>query len=316
MKELSIDEVLPRIKSVLDTEYAKLVGQVDYSQGKEEAQRREHHYLALQESLVKESLEPLFLAFDSKQLSLSEVLLFLRTLASIGSKHNPEDHEDGEELDSQYRSYNVRIGFDIPPHYSDVELLMNRFLGSIEELIKNDISEEDETMFLTWIYLVLTAIHPYTDGNGRTGRAFVKFFDHYLQRKRGCKASEIEERSFPDRSYLEHSSEVGVVMANVMAQMGLTYSDKGNVLSSKKTPVETYFSYLEKGKELEYFQKLKKSILDHINETSSVTALISRNSQYLEKLARYLGLYKYIKIGQTKPLVAVDGLKEFKQLID
>lgn len=69
------------------------------------------------------------------------------------------------------------------PHQVDVD--MEKFYLEIEILLKRDLNFEEIFYFASMLHLVFVKIHPWNDGNGRSGRLFEKWF---LSEKLGQKA--------------------------------------------------------------------------------------------------------------------------------
>ena len=67
----------------------------------------------------------------------------------------------------------------------EVEREMKKFYNDISVLLKEDLSIEEVFYFASFIHLIFVKIHPWNDGNGRTGRLLEKWF---LAQKLGHKA--------------------------------------------------------------------------------------------------------------------------------
>jgi len=104
---------------------------------------------------------------------------------------------------------NVRIGNHIPPHYDFVPLhLMNLIEDINEGLRKNhEIYKKDNgafTQFLGSAFFRFEKIHPFGDGNGRTGRLLANYIATYCGRPFLVFPSEMSLRN----RYIEaHDSE-------------------------------------------------------------------------------------------------------------
>jgi Fic family protein len=125
------------------------------------------------------------------------------------------DTIEDEEL-GRFRSpllpKNVRVGKHIPPHYNEVGLYMSNYLEDVNaDLRKNaDLYREDDDAFAqfvgTW-FLRFERIHPFADGNGRTGRLLANYFATYCDRPMIVFPSEMVMRN---RYMKAHESEAAM----------------------------------------------------------------------------------------------------------
>lgn len=67
----------------------------------------------------------------------------------------------------QYRDVRVMIGNHIPPNPSLVPSLMDELFNFIH------LNQNGEIITAAWSHICFESIHPFTDGNGRTGRSLV-----------------------------------------------------------------------------------------------------------------------------------------------
>lgn len=75
-------------------------------------------------------------------------------------------HPDPKMTPGQYRRINVRVGNWVAPEHNRVEALMGRFLDWMKR-------ERDPLIRAIWGHRQFETIHPFADGNGRTGRLLI-----------------------------------------------------------------------------------------------------------------------------------------------
>jgi Fic family protein len=96
----------------------------------------------------------------------------------------------------------------------EVEAEMDKLYGDIELLLKQELTLQEVLFFASMIHLVFVKIHPWNDGNGRSGRLIEKWF---LAQKLGEKAWFIPS----ERNYYEHHQ----IYYNNLRLLGFEYPE-------------------------------------------------------------------------------------------
>lgn len=73
------------------------------------------------------------------------------------------------QFGGRYRKEPIYVGSHIPPHFNEVNNLMDRFISFIHE--NWDVADEHPTLIPAYALWRLNWIHPFIEGNGRTARA-------------------------------------------------------------------------------------------------------------------------------------------------
>lgn len=155
-------------------------------------------------------------AVASSQIEGSKVTLdlFKRTMEAVGSGPKPRDVQEVADLVSAYRfaqknplntanlleahriasellvnandrgawrSKGVKVGNTITtvymaPHQSLVPSLMEPLMAQTGTLLDQKLTIEEAFYFAALLHLVFVKVHPFIDGNGRTGRLLEKWF--------------------------------------------------------------------------------------------------------------------------------------------
>lgn len=109
------------------------------------------------------------------------------------------------------------------------------FWNEVSSLIKADLSTEEVFYYASLIHLVFVKIHPFNDGNGRTGRLLEKWF---LATKLGEKAWFIASENYYFQNlqnYYSNLSRVGLFYEDLNYEKGLLFFLMlPNALATKK----------------------------------------------------------------------------------
>lgn len=105
----------------------------------------------------------------------------------ISEEQIPFGHHIEENQIGHLRSINVRIvGKPTPPpHHDDVPLLLSNLLEDINNALKDPKKFQDDAEFSKFTgesFLEYERIHPFADGNGRTGRLIANYIATYCER--------------------------------------------------------------------------------------------------------------------------------------
>lgn len=94
-----------------------------------------------------------------------------------------------QEEKGSWRNYPVRVGKYEVSDFKKIPGLIQSWLDQINVSAYIDLTPEDQDLFLQNLHVQYEHIHPFVDGNGRTGRLFWNF----LRLKRGLPLKIIYE---------------------------------------------------------------------------------------------------------------------------
>lgn len=103
-----------------------------------------------------EALEYIFSIVDSKTKITEETIKDIHYLVLNNNKENR----------GSYRTVNVRVGSHIPPSYYKINDKMNQLIYDYQ----NNLQMFDSIIAIAMFHADFETIHPFIDGNGRTGR--------------------------------------------------------------------------------------------------------------------------------------------------
>ncbi|MBA2368485.1 MAG: Fic family protein [Candidatus Protochlamydia sp.] len=138
----------------------------------------------------------------------------LLTREQLSCGHIIDENEIGH-IRSHSLQKNVRIGSHIPPDFSAVPTLLDHLVEQINEGLKDQKKLSDDTEFCKFLgssFQKFESIHPFADGNGRTGRLLANYIATFCKRPIIVFSSEMKEKN---EYYAAHKSEkaMGYYMA-------------------------------------------------------------------------------------------------------
>lgn len=140
-----------------------------------------------------------------------------------------EDNEIGNIRGPKVQK-NVRIGNHIPPKWEDVPMFISALVDNINDDLSNPNLQHDHVKFCEVLgksFQSFESIHPFADGNGRTGRLLANYIATYCNRPRIVFSSDYVQRN---RYYDAHVS--GNAMCAFMAKriQEAVFDSSGNVM--------------------------------------------------------------------------------------
>jgi Fic family protein len=184
------------------------IKEIDYQKQKEFQILGHGHFEALVQSQQ--------MAIDREPLTIGKIKSWqgLLTREQLSCGHSIEENEIGH-IRSHSLQKNVRIGTHLPPDFSNVPTLLDHLVEQINEGLKEQEKLQDDTEFCKFLgrsFQKFESIHPFADGNGRTGRLVANYIATYCKRPIIVFSSEIKEKN---EYYAAHKSEeaMGYFMA-------------------------------------------------------------------------------------------------------
>lgn len=150
--------------------------------------------------------------------------LTIRTIKNWQALITREQIYLGEEIDSNEIGHirspslqkNVRIGKHVPPSYNHVPTLLDALLEQINEGLKDQEKLKDDAEYCKFLgrsFQEFESIHPFADGNGRTGRLMANYIATYCNRPIIVFSSELTQRNAYIRAH-DSKEKMIVFMAN------------------------------------------------------------------------------------------------------
>lgn len=193
------------------------IKEVDYHKDQRFRTLEKGHFGALVDSQnLAEACKPL----SVRKIKQWQGLLTREQLALDQHQHI-EEAEIGSIRNASSLPKNVRVGNHVPPDYTRVPTLLDHLIEEINEKLKDQAKLADDAeycKFLGWAFQQFESIHPFADGNGRTGRLIASYIATYCRRPIVVFNSEMIERN---RYYAAHVSPeaMGKFMANKVQEV-------------------------------------------------------------------------------------------------
>ncbi len=237
------------------------------------------------------------------QLSMQEAIRSLHILSTPGWKLFDED-PDEEFKAGEYRTDLLQFGDKIPPHPNDVPSLMAHFGSRLSELLE-DCPPDDADLLATWADSVFVAIHPFRDGNGRTGRSLVEYIRYSIARKHGTEYKPLHLSRTEEAAGEMVTDQLGQVQYELGLFNGTT-DKSGNIL---RTAQDAYDS-----NPTTYFVDVADRIREGIVTTESVQDL--RKYPKLAKLAEGIQTIGNWKNYETNSMAADAGAEAYSKELE
>ncbi|NCN06931.1 MAG: Fic family protein [Candidatus Pacebacteria bacterium] len=195
-----------------------------------------------------------------EQLSLEEIVLLLHE-----STTPLWVMQDGDETlqHGEFRAYNVSIGEEVvPPRHEDVQKLVGAFQSSFMKVMESA-TQEDANLIALWSLIIINAIHPFADGNGRTARKMADYVRKSLSQRFGF---EYRPLNYGSASTPEGET-LAMVVATVFSELNLFPA------TSDENAFTSYKARASAGNAESYFDGVTAQILDHLKKVNTVADL-------------------------------------------
>lgn len=214
------------------------------------------------------------MALEAQPLSIRKIKHWqaLLTREQIALGEHIEENEIGH-IRNDTLPKNVRVGRHIPPHYSRVPALLERLVEQINEQLRDQKKLQDDLeycKFLGWAFQQFESIHPFVDGNGRTGRLLANYIATYCQRPMIVFNSEIRERN---RYYNAHISSGAMARFMAFKVQEVIFSWNGDGLLFKKVESGASIIYQSadgKHKEIYEWHSILPLLSEEVDEEQKV----------------------------------------------
>ena len=267
---------------------------------------RERHLRMLGEASVGETIKYLYeQQFENKigisNMAMVDVIKLLHISAAPGGI---ESEIPGEQVKlGEFRNMLVIFGDKVAPLNKDIPHLMSMFGGRLNTLIE-ECKPEDADKLASWAYAVMTGIHPFENGNGRTGRSLVEYVRYSVARKNDVAYTPLHLSRVEEKAGDILSTE----LSNLQYSLGLyetKYDPKTGVSSA-----EIAYAKNPAG----YFDRLRERIQSVITKTDTMDKL--KESNGLVKISESITHIGQWKNYETKSLIAESLAKKFRDKLE
>lgn len=197
---------------------------------------------------------------DSQQMALIRKPLAIRKVKEWQSLltreqkflgHDIEEGEIGHIRNPSTLPKNVRVGPHVPPSYESVPTLLEDLVERINEGLKDQDKLKDDLEYCRFLgrsFQEFESIHPFADGNGRTGRLIANYISTYCNRPIIVFGSDMSEKN---RYYEAHKSKEAMARHMAVKVQDVIFGMDGKILQKKGASgfTSTYESLNKESKE-------------------------------------------------------------------